>query len=1101
MSKTSVFPQSFAQELLWLIHRASPHSSAYNVPRTRLLVGRLDIAALRRAFDMIVERHEVLRTTYASEGEGAVQVVHSARPVAIALTDLRALAPAARRPEAQRLTRESAQRPFDLASEFPLRVSLFRTGDDEAVLHVDSHHIAADGRSGDILFRELDACYTALRTARPPQLPPLPLQFADYALWERGSLAGERLEGLLAYWRRELGDVDTVLDLVPDVPPAGVPAYDAVTRSILITPDRLEAIQALARRCDATLYMTLLAAYAVVLHPYARGGGDVLVGSPISGRTRPTLDELIGCFVNTTVQRARFEGDPSFAELVKRVRESALGAYDHQELPLEKLLLELRGGQAAGDAALVQAVFTMLASGEDGAGRLGDIEMRPFGNAVTTTKFDVTLFMAERAPGLSLSLRVRADLWSTTTIDRFLERLRRVLAAAAHDTGVPIARLSLPSDKERSQLASWNATDIDVGVPTTFVALFEQARARAVQRTALVCGERKLSYAELGERADALAQRLRALGAASNRCVGILLDRSPESIVSLLGVAKSGAAYAFLSPDLPGARLAQQLTESDSRFVITDAAHASLLPSSVEAIVLEGQHHLAEPIAERAPAPGDLAYVSFTSGSTGVPKGVAVTHGNLVHYVRAISRIFADLAPHERGDGLATLTDTHFGMAGTLAADLGNTALFAALCSGGTVHLLPSHVTSDGARFGAYLAARPLDVLKITPSHLRALLPDEASSAAALPARWLVFGGEALDFGLASRVLVSNACRVLNHYGPTEATVGATTFEVTAASLERARAAGARTVPIGRPLANMQAYVLDERLQPVAPDIPGELYLAGAGLARGYLGRPEFTAERFIALKGAARAYRTGDRVRRLPDGALEHLGRTDAQVKIRGYRVEPGDVEAALRALPGVSAALVLPCGDADVQLAAYVVASAAATGNGSAAFGAALREKLRVKLPAFMLPRAVFVLDALPLTPNGKIDRRALPSPHAASLDVAATTTPRTETETALVAIWAETFKREPAMLGVDDHFLALGGHSLLAIRVLGKLSRRFGVRLPLNAVFERPTIAQLAAHVDTLVADGSSQEGPALLRLPRAPLRRTTEPQPSARAEVAP
>ncbi len=1098
MIDTSVFPLSYAQELLWLTQRASPQSSAYNVPRTRLLRGRLEVEALRRAFETVVERHEILRTTYAFEGERAVQIVHPPRRVDIAVTDLRALGPSAGLADAQRLARESALRPFDLERDAPLRVSLFRTGEDEHVLHIDSHHIAADGGSRDILFRELDVCYAAFCAGRTPELPALPFQFADYALWERRYLAGERLERLLTYWRTELEDVETVLDLVPDVPRCDEARGDAVTRSILLAPQFLEAVKALGRRSHATLYMTVLAAYATVLHLYAAGGRDVLVGSPISGRSRPGLDELIGYFVNTTVQRVRFYDDPSFADLLTRVRESCLGAYDHQELPLEKLLLELHGSRPFGDASPVQAVFTMLDPSEGNSSRLGGLDVQPLSGAAGTTKFDLTLFMAERADGLSLSLRVRADVWSAAAVERFLERLRRVLAAAAADANVRSSRLLLPDGAERAQLAQWNSTKRDVGARTTIVALFEEVRTRFPQRTAVICGNDALSYEELGTRADTLGRRLRALGAAPNHCVGILLDRSADSIVALFAVAKSGAAYAFLSPDMPAARLAEQLTESAADVVITSAPYESLLPAAVHKVVLDehpaqGGLACADTLPAEGPAPDDLAYVLFTSGSTGVPKGVAVSHTNLVHYVRAISRIFADVPAHQRGDGLAAIAGWHFALASTLAADLGNTALFPALCGGATLHLLPPDVTSDPSRFAAYLSLHPLDVMKITPGHLRALLPENDSLAAALPARWLVFGGEALPFELASRVLAARRPRVLNHYGPTETTVGATTFEVTPASLGATQNAGARTVPVGSPLANVRAHVLDPQRHAVPPDVPGELYVSGAGVARGYVHRPDVTAERFVTLEGIGRAYATGDRVRRLPGGTLEYLGRTDAQVKIRGYRVEPDDVAVTLRAFPDVLDATVVPFGDGDVELAAYVIMAPGAAAAVEDAFAEAIRTRVARVLPAHMVPHCVISVDALPRTPNGKLDRRALPIPTRDSRCVGAPAAPSTETERALVAIWGNAFKRDPEAIGTHDDFLALGGHSLLAIRVLGAVSRQFGVRLSLGSLFEYRTIVQLAARIDAhMGARAEAQHSLELGSIPRAPFRqRPAEP----------
>lgn len=1145
MIESGVLPQSFAQELLWHIHRAAPDSSAYNVPRTRLLRGSLDVEALRRALETVAERHEILRTTYGFASGQAIQIVHPPQPLALTVQDLRALPPEARRTEAERLAREAALQPFDLAVDVPLRGALFRTDDDEHVLQIDSHHIASDGASRDIFLRELALCYVAFCAGRTPELAPLPLQFGDFALWERRYLAGDRLERLLRYWRAELGDVDTVLGLPPDVAQSAATSRNATTRSISIEPEQLAAIKALAGRSDATLYMTVLAAYATVLHGYVPGGGDVLVGAPISGRGRPGLDHLIGCFVNTTVQRVRFDGDPSFAELLRRVRESCLGAYDHRELPLEKLLLELHGDRAAGEASLLQAVFTMLDPGEGNANRLGDVAVQPLRSGIDTTKFALTLFMAERPAGLSLSLRVRADLWQAATVDRFLGRLSRVLDAATRGAHVLVSSLPPLDDEERAQLATYNATsaiaatdlhtatdlraaaDIDAAAARTFVEFFDDARARFPGRTALLYGDLALSYDELGGRADTLAHQLRARGAAPNRCIGILLDRSVQAIVSLLAVAKSGAAYAFLSPDLPPARLAQHIAESAAQLVITICAYEPLLPADARAIVIDadglsrpaqpsgvpppaatdaampradaamlgadadGMQRSREPHRRRHPhaAGEELAYVAFTSGSSGVPKAVAVTHANVMHYVRAISRVFAQIARQTSDDGLAALQGLHFGMAGTLAADLGNTALFPALCGGGTLHLLPADVTNDSGRFAAYLSRHELDILKITPSHLRALLPEDPAAGVALPSRWLVLGGEAFDFGLALRVLAARRCRVLNHYGPTETTVGATTFEVTAASLALARAAGARTVPIGRPLAGVQAHVLDGRARLLPPDMPGELYVSGGGVARGYLGRPQFTAERFMMLEGIGRAYRTGDRVRRLPDGALEYLGRTDAQLKIRGYRVEPGDVAAALRAFSDIADAKVVPFGDVDVELAAYVITAPGTEPDRDGAFAADIRRRLREALPAHMIPRAVMVVDAFPLTPNGKLDRRALPAPQIDTHGPAVPLSPTTETERVLLAIWANAFKRDPDALGTNDDFLTLGGHSLLAIRVLGAVSRKLGVRLGLGALFEHRTVAGLATYIDArrdaTRPDPCDAGEPA--RIPRAAFRR--------------
>jgi amino acid adenylation domain-containing protein len=578
---------------------------------------------------------------------------------------------------------------------------------------------------------------------------------------------------------------------------------------------------------------------------------------------------------------------------------------------------------------------------------------------------------------------------------------------------------------------------------------------RVPERVAVVGLDASLAYAELNARANQLALHLQSLGVTPNAPVGLLLDRSADALVGLLGILKSGGAYMPLSLDAPPARVARQLAESGARVVVTLGAQASTIPQGVTVVALDSAALGALPDAnlDSAATPDDLAYVLYTSGSTGTPKGVAVTHANAVHYARAISRVLGE------GDGL------HFGLASTLAADLGNTSLFASLLGGGTLHVLSKDVTTEPARFAEYVGAHPLDVLKITPNHLAALTAGKTGGdlSAVLPRRWVVTGGEALRPELARTLLGAGRCRVLNHYGPTETTVGVLTHEVTAASL------GAPTVPLGRPLANTRAYVVDAHGNEQPVGIPGELLLGGAGVARGYLGRDELTAERFVEHQGE-RVYRTGDRVRRLADGTIEFLGRVDDQVKVRGFRVELGEIEGVLRAHPGVGQAVAVL---RDEELVAYAVPRQAgyAVSHADRPTREKLVEWLAAQLPEYMVPNAVVLLDALPLTPNGKVDRAALPAPEGGAAAVDSFVAPRTPTEETIARIWRDVLKKE--RVGVTDSFLDLGGHSLLAIRVLGRISKELGVRLPLRALFETPTVAQVAEVVDTELRRRADEE----------------------------
>ncbi|MEO5816463.1 MAG: amino acid adenylation domain-containing protein, partial [Gemmatimonadaceae bacterium] len=912
-----VLPASFVQELLWLMDRASPGSSAYNVPRTRRLVGPLNVDALRHAFDALIDRHEILRTTYAFHDDHPVQVIHAPRPVDFTFTDLRDRAQQSRMPEAERIARAQATKPFDLAKDQIMRVSVVQLADDDHVLHLDSHHIAFDGWSRDVLFRELSALYREYAGGASAALPALLIQYADYAIWEREHLSGARLEKLLGYWREQLGDAEFVLELPTDLPRPSVPGVGGVTDKVTLSPELYAGIKALGRQHEATVYMTLLAAYTTVLHRYT-GQPDVLVGSPIAGRSRQETEGLIGYFANTIVQRARFAADPAFAELLAQVRESALGAYDHQEIPFEKLVLELQGGQQLSYSPLFQVVFTMLGGGEDaGPAMIGEAEVQPFGSDDGVTKFDLTLFMTERDGALTLTLRARSDLYSDVSVRRMLGHIRTVLEAAVANPSTRVSEISLLTAAERADIDRVNDTAVDLGAPSTIDQLFIEQAARVPDRTAVASDDRSIPYAEVDARSSQLANRLRALGVKEDSPVVITLDRSAEVVVAILGVLKAGGAYVPVLPEIPQARAEQQIAECGARVVITTSLHEARVPADLTIVRLDTDAKeiaLEDVVAPAIDAnPDRLAYVLFTSGSTGVPKGVAVTHRNVVHYARAVSRVLGG------GRGFEALDGWQFGMVSTLGADLGNTSLFPSLFSGGCLHILSGDVTTDPTRFAEQLAKHPLHALKITPNHLKALVGglNGAELARVLPSKWIVLGGEALSWEFAQRLVDAGGPRVLNHYGPTETTVGVSTFEVTSASVRESRNAGAQTVPIGRPLANTKLHVLDGHRQPTPIGVPGELYISGHGVTRGYLMRDDLTAERFVDLGNDERAYRSGDRVRRLPDGAIEFLGRADDQVKIRGYRVELSEIEHVLVEHPGVAQAVALVRPD----LVAYVV------------------------------------------------------------------------------------------------------------------------------------------------------------------------------------
>lgn len=1056
-SSRSNAPLSFSQELLWLLDRASPGMTAYNMPIANRLTGSLDLAALEQSLADVVARHEALRTRFAMVAGEPAQRIDPPGPVALTVVDLRQYQATARNGEVARILRERVGTPFDMERQHLFRAALLRLADDDHVLLLETHHIVCDGWSMGVLWRELATCYASRRRGEQAALASVPVQYGDFAAWQRETLRGDKLEQLLAYWREQLGGGTASLDLPTDFPRPVTQTFAGGRCSLLLPPALVADIKLLGRRHEATLYMVLLAAYMTVLHRYS-GREQVLVGSGSAGRTRRDTEGMIGYLSNTLVQKGDFAGDPTFAELLRRVRDSALGAYDHQDVPLEKLVLELRTGNDRLDPApLFQVVFTMQNAAEARL-ELEGLEVRPHGVDFGVTKFDLTLLPADRKDGLLLFLRYRSDLYAAPTAERFLGHVQRVLEAAVSDVSQAVSRLPMLTEAELAQLDAWNATATDFGAPQTIHARVMAGARRAPDVVAVVGRDGMLTYAQLETRANQIANQLIGLGVSRGQLVGLCLDRSSEAIAGLLGILKSGAGYVPLVPDLPPARLAAQIDQAALRIVVTRSEFVARLPAEgvnllrldVESASLAGKPSTEPNVAV---AVDDVAYVLFTSGSTGVPKGVAVTHANVMTYTEAITKRLGVTV--ERPLAYATVS--------TLGADLGNTAIFPALVTGGTLHVIAGDVATDAARFGDYVAAHSVDVLKITPSHLRALLTGPHADAI-LPRQWLVFGGEALPWDLAERVLHAGPCRVLNHYGPTEATVGCATFEVTVDSAAAARAAGAQTVPIGNPLANVQLHVVDANGEAVPVGIPGELYIGGAGVAQGYLGQPERTAEAFVVRPVFGRVYRTGDRVRRLPTGALEFLDRRDGQVKVRGYRVELGEVEQVLAGHPSVAQVAVVvqeaPAGGS--MLAAYVVQQGTgyAAAHGERPTAERLTAWLAERLPDYMVPGVVVLVPELPLTPNGKVDRAALAA-QAVATAVDTFVAPRTPLEATLVGIWSEVLKRE--RVGVHDEFLALGGHSLLAIRVLGRISKQLGVRLPLRVLFEKPTIARLAEELD--------------------------------------
>ncbi|WP_433073282.1 non-ribosomal peptide synthetase/MFS transporter [Dactylosporangium sp. CA-052675] len=1006
-------PLSFAQERLWFMDQLAPGTSAYTVPIASRLTGPLDVDRLRAALDAVAARHETLRTRFGTDAGGRPEA-HVEEVVRVGLETFAAPGEAA----AREIVAEFGARPFDLGTGPLVRAALVRLADDEHVLSVVMHHIGSDGWSIDVFLTDLLHAYAGRA------LDPLPVRYGDFAAWQRARYTGERLERDLEYWRDRLAGVPP-LDLPTDRPRPPEQTFHGAGHALSFGADLAHAVAALARRFGATPYMTLLAAYQTLLARYSRQD-DFAVGSTVAGRTRPELEGVVGLFANVLALRADLSGDPTFAELLVRVRDGVLDAFDHQETPFDRIVTHLRGPRDVSRSPVFQATFTMLNYGRGGLPEAGP-RVEPFPIDARQTRFDLELYLFDPDAGeLPGFFTYNTDLFAPATVERMAGHLERILRAVTADPDQRVSRIPMLGPDERAfVMDSVNESTVDIGPARTLHELIARQARRTPDAPAVVFELRSMSYRELDARADALADRLRSAGAGPGRTVGVHLQRGPELVVALLGVLKSGAAYVPLDADNPPERTA---------FMVSDAAPV--------AVVSEG----AVEVREGAPLPrDDVAYVIYTSGSTGRPKGVPTTHRAIHNRLDWMQRAFG-LGPAD-----AVLQKTPIGF------DVSVWELFWPLITGARLVLARPGGHRDAAYLRDLIAAERITTVHFVPSMLAAFLAEDGIEACT-SLRRVIASGEALPVDLARAALERLGCPVHNLYGPTEAAIDVSWWQCSAEAL-----AGRARVPIGRPIQNIRLYVLDPAGAPVPVGVPGELHIAGVGVAPGYLNRPELTAERF-----RDGMYATGDLVLRDPDGTLEYLGRLDDQVKLRGMRIEPGEIAAVLRAQPGVRDAAVVVREDrpGDQRLVAYVV---------GAGFGD-LRAALKRVLPDAMVPAAYVTLPELPVTANGKLDRRALPAPAVRSRAFAEPSTP---TEVAVAGVWAAVLGLP--RVGADDDFFDLGGHSLLATQVVARLRGVLPTPVSVMELFKHPTVRGLAALVDT----------PAERRGPRRLLHELTGP----------
>ncbi|MFI6638492.1 amino acid adenylation domain-containing protein [Streptomyces sp. NPDC050504] len=1075
---------SYTQERMWLVEHLSEGSALYNVHEVFRLRGPLDTAALGHAFSDLVRRHEVLRTVFTERDGRPEPSVSPAEPCEPALVDLRA-APGADTVEehgedtgeehgegtgesrvedrvrrALALAHDEIRRPFDLTRAPLLRATLIRIDEDDHLLVVVVHHIAVDGWSMPLLWNDLSAMYLSRTGGREHELPAQTIQYADFAHWQRDRLAGERLREQLDHWRERLADVAT-LDLPTDRPRGPVRSGRGERVTFAFPDELVDRLRLVGQRHGTTLFMTLLAGFQALLARYS-GQHDVAVGTPVAGRSRPELEGLVGAFINTVVVRTDLSGDPGFAELLGRVRRTAVDAYAHQDVPFERLVQELRPDRGADRNPLFQVLFAGL-SGDAARPRLPGVEVEQVELDNGTAKVDLSLVVAERPSGTTGTFAFDRDLFDRPTVRRLVGHYLRLLDSAANDPGLPLSRLELLTGAEHEDLREAAGEAEPVPSELCLHELVEHHARHTPEAPAVHCGDRRLTYGELDRRANRLARHLRDRGAGPECLVGVCLPRSVDLVVALLAVLKAGAAYLPLDPELPERRLAFMLADARVPLLVTERSLADRLPRSGADVVwtdTEAERIAAWPDEPLPPlaVPANLAYSIYTSGSTGRPKAVLVPHEGVVNYLVVRGRQLG----LDRTDVVASVASISF--------DVLVPQVFMPLARGASVVIAPSEVAVDGPRLADMLRRFDVTTLMATPATWLLLL-DSGWRGGRFQA---ICVGEALQPRLARRLL-GVVSTLWNGYGPTEASVGAVTHRVDA---ERDLDGPGASVPIGRPLGNLRVHLLDRAGNPVPVGVPGEIHIGGVGVTRGYAGRPGLTAERFVPdpYGSGGRLYRTGDLARYLPDGSLVFLGRTDEQVKVRGYRIELGEIEAALCALPGVTRAVVTVRGTgADAELAGYVVRQDAGgdpdvlrqdAGENPDAHRqdvggdlAALRQALRESLPEFMVPATLTALDRLPLTTNGKVDRGALPAP--ARRDPAAPVLPpRDVLELRMARIWQRVLGS--AEVGVRDNFFDLGGHSLRAVRLMEEIDRELGVRVPLNTVFRHPTVEALCAEL---------------------------------------
>ncbi|MBW4564791.1 MAG: amino acid adenylation domain-containing protein [Mojavia pulchra JT2-VF2] len=1047
-------PLSFAQQRLWFFDQFEPGSPSYNLPRTVRLQGKLNIDALSASLNEIIKRHEILRTSFAISDGQPIQVISPSVNLQLPVVDLQNIPQEQRELELYRLAKEEAQTGFDLTQAPLLRAKLLQLDAEDYVILLTLHHIVSDGWSTDILIREVAALYTAFSAGKPSFLPQLPIQYADFAVWQRQWLEGEALKNQLAYWQKQLSGELPILQLPTDRPRPTVQTYAGKTLSFVLPKSLSEKLKTLSKQEGVTLFMTLLAAFKILLYRYTNQT-DILVGSPIANRNRAEIENLIGFFVNTLVLRSNLSGNPTFRDLLKQIREVALGAYAHQDLPFEKLVEEIQPERNLSHNPLFQVMFVFQNAPRTTL-ELPDLNLEVLDVNSETATFDLCLTMEESEQGLRGNLEYNTDLFDAERINRVVGHFQTLLEGIITNTEQCLSNLPLVTSNEQRQLLEWGQNQtlgehLQQGL--CIHQLFEAQAEKTPNAVAVVWENEQLTYRELNQRANQLAHYLQKLGVKPEVLVGLYVERSLYMVVGLLAVLKAGGAYVPLDPAYPQERIAFMLADAQVPVVLTQQRLVAGLPANLAQIICldnlitqESTENLSTEVSSE-----NLAYVIYTSGSTGQSKGVMIQHRSLTNAYLAWEEAYQ----------LRTAASSHLQMA-SFSFDVFTGDLVRALCSGGKLVLCPRDLLLEPAKLYELMLREKIDCAEFVPAVLRSLILYLEQNHKCLDFMRIIICGSDSWYGQEYkkfRQFCGSSTRLINSFGLTEATIDSTYFETQTINLSFEQ-----LVPIGSPFANTQIYILDSYFQPVPVGIIGEIYIGGAGVARGYLQRPDLTAEKFIpnlfSQKPGDILYKTGDLGRYLADGQIELVGRLDNQVKIRGFRIELGEIESVLNQYPDVQANVVIvrEHKPGNQRLVSYIVSSQQNINTPE------LRRFLQDKLPSYMLPTAFVILDKLPLSPNGKVDRKALPAPDTATALEASFVAPRTPTEQIIADIWADVLGRE--QVGIYDNFFELGGHSLLATQVISRLREAFKIDLPLRSLFENPTVKTLVECIEGIL-----------------------------------